>query len=166
MITDMRPRKMTTEDWFRSALLDGATQAKVKDTQPQIEALDKAIKAIDRKLSRVADAYIDGAFELDAYKAKKAALLDEKTALMSKRSALDTKAPEPPNPAAIGAFVDGLVFDPAWDAGTKRAWVKKHVRTITVSRGGVEKVQVQLPASDDDTLAVRVNEFETANSRF
>ena len=55
----------------------------------EVKAVALGIAAIDDRLNRLTDAYIDKAIEKELYLQRKAALLDERTSLTSRKASLE-----------------------------------------------------------------------------
>ena len=85
-----RPFELTDTEWeaVRNDMA-AAVELRVSDAMKEAKAVALGIAAIDDRLDRLTDAYIDKSIERELYLQRKAALLDERTTLTSRKAFLE-----------------------------------------------------------------------------
>lgn len=121
---------------------DGAVERRV---------LERKIEDVARREARLADLYVDGRIDRVVHDKRQDALRAEKADLVDKLGRLDS-TPEGPTVAQIEALGHAWKFDASWSHTAKRAWLKRYVWAIHVSRKGVESITLRLPAQGDGVV--------------
>lgn len=111
-------------------------------TEIKRETLQRALNRIVRKLDNLLELRIEGEIDRDEYQKRKSKLEIEKAAQERDLSSLT----RPPT-VDLDAIAAAWTFDPSWDGGTKRDWLRRWVHGIGVSNEGIDWCVLRLPAS-------------------
>ncbi len=87
-----KPFQLTAEEWEAVRHdIDVALEHQKHDAVAETKALGLNIAAIDDRIARLTDAYVDRLVERDIYLSRKAALLDDKATLVSRKTLMEAE---------------------------------------------------------------------------
>ncbi len=135
---------MCTEGWFTERVRAGGSTAKPKkDERPILEA---QIQAVERKLARLADLYLDEKISRVEHDKRHDGLTTERSRLQAALDALGTLPVV--DQQAVEDALAAMTWDAGWMAEAKRDWMARYRVRVRVSNTGVESVSLRFAGAN------------------